>query len=220
MNSKLDEGRFPDRAAGAWSFEKDDIIWLSSNSSLAQIPSVRSNKNLGFEAKGIQYLRTLHLGECSRETTRAIDRLIVAPYEDSFLRFSFLVSQETRFPAVGQIKYICTHQKNICNLHTGNFFDTIQDLPCQIQRRVLSSITELSFALTRPTDEMDSPLTVSQIRSIESPCWPMEMVNSPNFRKLELFFNWRGYKPRLASVFSVHLLPLLRFKVPSVMQRS
>lgn len=139
---------------------------------------------------------------------------LVAPYDDSILKFSYLVSQETRFPAVGQIKYSCIHQKNICNLHPGNFFDTLQDLPGQIPRRVLSSITELSFALTRSTDEMNFPLTLSHIRSIDSPCWPMEMVNSPNLRKVELSFNWRGCKPRLASVFSVHLLPnltLLRF---------
>lgn len=161
-------------------------------------------------SQGIQYVRTLHVGECSLETTRAINRLLLALCENSLLMFSYLVSQGNRFPSVGQIKYICIHQRNIRNLHPGNFFNAIPALPGRITGTFISSITDLSFALTSSADEeMSFPLTVPQIRSIDSPCWPMEMMKSCNLRKLELSFNWRGSRPRLASVFSVHPLPKL-----------
>lgn len=160
-------------------------------------------------SQGIQYVRTLHVGECSLETARAINRLLLALSENSILRFSYLVSQGNRFPSVSQIKYICIHQRIIRNLHPGAFFNAIPGLSGQITGRILSSITDLSFALTSSADDKNFPLTLPQIRSIDSPCWPMEMMKSSNLRKLELSFNGRGSRTSLASVFSVHPLPKL-----------
>lgn len=160
-------------------------------------------------SKGIQYVRTLHVGECSLETTRALDRLLAVLCEDSLLRFSYLVSHATRFPTMRQAKHICLYQKKICNLQPGNFLNTLPDLPGQISSRFLRSITELCFYLSRAANEMEVPLTRSEARGVNSPCWPMEMVNSVYLRKLELSFDWVGGKPRLATVFSVHSLPNL-----------
>lgn len=160
-------------------------------------------------SKGIQYVRTLHVGECSLETTRALDSLLAVLCEDSLLRFSYIVSQATRFPTMRQAKHICLHQKKICNLQPGNILNTLPDLPGQISSRFLRSITELSFSLSRSASEMKIPLTRSELRSLNLPCWPMEMVNSVHLRKLELSFNWGGRKPRLAPVFSVQQLPNL-----------
>lgn len=155
-------------------------------------------------SKGIQYVRTLHVGESSLETTRALDSLFRALGEDSLVRFSYFVSQATRFPTSRQAKHICLHQKKICNLHPGNFLNTLPDLPGPISSRFLHSITELSFSLPRAAKETEIPWTRSEIRGVYSPCSPMEMVNTVYLRKLELPFNWEGRKPRLAPVFSVH----------------
>lgn len=160
-------------------------------------------------SKGIQYVRTLHVGECSLETTRALDRLLAVLCEDSLLRFSYLVSQATRFPTMRQAKHICLHQRKICNLQPGNFLNSLRDLPGQISSSFLRSITELSFSLSRAANDMEVPLTRSEFRGANSPCWPMEMVNSVYLRKLELSSNWGGRKPRLTTVFSVHSLPNL-----------
>lgn len=161
------------------------------------------------KSQGIQYVRTVHIGECSLQTARAINRLLLALCEDSILGFSYLASQRNRFPSASQIKFICTHQRNIRNLHPGAFYNAIPGLPDQIAGRFLSSITDLSFALTSSADGKNFPSMIPCIGSIDSPCWPMEMMKSSNLRKLELSFKWKESRPRLASIFSVHSLPKL-----------
>lgn len=150
--------------------------------------------------KGTQYVRTLCVGECSLENTRALARLIAGLCKDSLLRLSYLISQAI---------HICLHENKIHNLHPGNFLDIIPDLPGQIPSRFLRSITELSFSLSRAANEMEVHLTRSEIRGVDSPCWLMEMVNSLYLRKSIHSFNWGGPKPRLAPVFFVHSLPNL-----------
>lgn len=140
-------------------------------------------------SKGIQYVRTLHVRESSLETTRALDSLLRALGEDSLIRFSYFVSQATRFPTSRQGKQICLHQKKICNLHPGNFLNTLPDLPGPISSRFLHSITELSFPLSRAANETEILWTGSELHGVNSPCSPMEMVNTVYLRKLELSFN-------------------------------
>lgn len=150
--------------------------------------------------KGLKYARRLHVGECSHQTTKAIDSLLAALPDNSILRFSYHASGENQFPTASQTEYICLHQRKIRNLHFGNFFVTIPKLLDRLQRAFLNSVTELSFPLSPSANELGMSFP---------PCWPINMVNSIHLRKLELSFNLRGSKPRLASLFAIHPLPNL-----------
>lgn len=147
---------------------------------------------------GLRYARRLHVGECSHQTTKAMDKLLAALPDNSIRRFSYLDSLESQFPTASQTNYICCHQRKICNLNFGNFFVTLPKLPDQIQRPFLSPITELSFPLSLSATELNIPSN-----------WPMGMVNSIHLRKLDLSLNLGGSKPRLDPVFSMYPLPNL-----------
>lgn len=132
------------------------------------------------EKKNLQYVQTLHVGICSKETTAEIDTLLAALKDNSLCRFSYLFSKNSEFPKESQSRYICLHQKRISNLHFGYFFEVILYFPPKIRENFLSSITELSILLSH---SYENNLKFSL------PLWVMRTINSFKLRKLEVFRN-------------------------------
>lgn len=67
----------------------------------------RTVEALSKNHKGLEYARSLHVGECSHQTTVAFDRFLAALPDNSILRFSHVASQESQFPTASQTEYIC-----------------------------------------------------------------------------------------------------------------
>lgn len=145
------------------------------------------------KGKNLQYVRTLYVGMCTKKTTKELDKLLVALDDNSLYRFSYLSSTVSKFPKESQSRYICHHQKRICNLHSGDFFECILSYPPNIREDFLSSITELSILLSHSYQYMKFAL----------PVWVMRIIKSYNLRKLEVFHNMTIFNLGFTSFFSI-----------------
>lgn len=136
-------------------------------------------KEIVKKGKNLKYVQTLYVGECSMETADELDGLLAGLEDNSLHRFSYLSARQSKFPKESQSRYICRHQKKICNLHCGAFFESILFYPPNIREDFLSSITELSLLLSHTYDIMKFALPVWVMRIIK-PCklWKLELVHN------------------------------------------
>lgn len=156
-------------------------------------------KEMVKKGKNLKYVKRLYVGKCSKKTADELDGLLAGLEDNSLHRFSYLSTCESNFPKRSQSRYICRHQKRICNLHCGAFFESILSYPPNIRKDFLSSITELSLLLSHTYNGMRFAL----------PVWVMRIIEPWKLRKLELVYNMTLFNLRLASFFSIWQTPNL-----------